>query len=141
MIIYLDNKEMLREDFQKLSVDGKWGYGIVGEELFKPFGKFREILQQISGFNCPSGFALISDNSIIENIYIGQREEAWIDLNINNYTKILIIDNYAGLEGGQWIWKGLTQANIERAFNMKFNNEIIEAIGGFPSTMKLYSPA
>jgi len=51
----------MREDFKELSVDDESGYGIVWGELFKPFGKFRKILHQISGFDFPSGSALISN--------------------------------------------------------------------------------
>jgi len=141
MIIYLDNKAMMSEDFQELSIgDNIDGFDIVWSELYKPFSKFTKILQEISGFSFPSGFALISNNSMIENMYIGQ-EEASIDLDTDNYKKVLIINNYAGREGGQWIWKGLTQANLERAFNIKFNKKTIEAIGGFPSTITLSSQA
>lgn len=133
MIIYINNEIL------KINSDEEYEY--IYFELFKPFAKFREILHNISGFKYPSGFSLISENSIMENIYIGQEEKFEIELNIDNYKRIFIIDNYGGPEGGQWSWKGLRQLDVEKAFNVKFDNKIIEKIGGFPSNLMLCNPA
>jgi hypothetical protein len=135
MIIYINGKKLKRESFIYNELIEIW------ITLYKPFERFREILQDITGFYYPSGFALISKKSIIENIYIAQEDERGIHFDTQNHNRFILINNYAGAEGGKWSWKGLTQSEVEKAFNIKFDNKIIEKLGGFPSNMMLFLPA
>jgi len=135
MIIHINDKELKRDNFTYDELEEIW------ITLYKPFERFKGILQNITGFQYPSGFALILKKSIIKNIYIGQEEESSIPLDTKNHNRFILINNYAGPEGGQWSWKGLTKSDIEQALNIRFDNKIIEKLGGFPSNMILYRPA
>jgi len=42
--------------------------------------------------------------------------------------RFIFVHNYGGPKGGQLSWKDLNQLDIERAFNIKFDNKILEKI-------------
>ncbi|KHD07614.1 hypothetical protein PN36_09025 [Candidatus Thiomargarita nelsonii] len=133
MFVYINNKRF--ENFQG-SKETIW------RTLNTPFNRFTEILSNINKFWYPSGIAFISNKQLIENIYLSQEEESSLyqfDEEKNN--RFLLLNNFAGPEGYMHSWKGLTQSDIENAFNIKFDNAILEKIGGFPSRLKLHAPA
>ena len=137
MIIRINERTVTSQDYESYEE-----FSMLIDTLFTPFKKFKKILHHISGFQFPSGVAFISEKQLIENIYIGQTEEASLHtFKEETSNRFLLHNNYAGPEGGIYSWKGLTQSDIENAFNIKFDNKIIQNIGGFPSNCTICFPA
>lgn len=141
MIAHIRNNIELSGDKLYLRVSGDTE--LLYRELYTPFERFKRILSDITGFDYPSGVAFISDIGLIENMYIAQYDEASLyDFDIDKHNRVIVVNNFAGPEGYMCHWKGLTQRDLESAFQCQFDNNVLSKfLEKFPNNLTLHAPA
>ena len=102
-----------------------------------PFIWLKEILVNMTGFSYPSGYAIISLNQTVNTIWAGDINEYPLYKEIKYIDRCIYIDNYEGPERAFYGWKNLSQFDIEKTFNVKFKEEALMELGGFPYNLKL----
>lgn len=87
----------------------------------------------MTGFNWPSGYAIIHPNHIIQKIWVGENNEYNLSQEIRSLSmeKIIYIDRYDGPDSGMRGWNNLIQKDIENIFNITFKDSDLEIFGGF----------
>ncbi len=114
-------------------------YNIAYQIFRQPFDWLKQILQNMTGFDWPSGYAIIHPNHIIKNIWVGEYNEydLFQERRSLSMEKIIYIDSYEGPVRGMRGWNNLTQKDIENTFNITFKDSDLEIFGGFPESLRL----
>lgn len=105
----------------------------------KPFSWLNDILQNMTGYSHPSGYALVSNNNIIKSIWVGSTNEYALGQKIEFISSCIYIDNYEGPERSIYGWKNLSQSKLEKTFGIQFDENKINELGGFPTNLLLSS--
>ena len=116
-------------------------YTVAHEIFAPPFNWLKEILQNMSGYTYPSGYAIIHSSHIIQQIWVGDRNEYPLckELRSLSHEKIIFIDSYNGPEGGNWGWRNLNKTDLEKTFSFIIKDDDLEKIDGFPNNLNLIS--
>jgi hypothetical protein len=114
-------------------------YELARKTFERPFDWLKGILKNMTGYDFPSGYALISRQNTIRNIWAGPVNEYPLALEVDFITSCIYIDNYEGPERAIYGWKNLNQYQVEKTFNIKFDENKINTLGGFPLNLSLSS--
>jgi len=93
----------------------------------------------MTGFDWPSGYAIIHPNHIIQKIWVGENNEYQLFQERRSLSteKIIYVDRCEGPVRGMRGWNNLTQKDIENTFNITFKDSDLEIFGGFPENLRL----
>ncbi len=120
-----------------IHIAGDCNQYIKAKEVFKePFDSLREVLIKMTRFEYPSGYAIIQ-NHIIQKIFAGDSNEYPLCNEISLIDNCIYIDNYNGPEAAIYGWKNLSRDSIEQVFNISFNEEKLQELGGFPNSLTI----
>jgi len=112
-------------------------YNLAVQTFGAPFQWLLEILNNMTGYSHPSGYAIIGSNHIVKKIWVGNTNEYALWKELQYINRCIYIDNFEGPERATYGWKGLSQKDIEETFGINFNNIKIASFGGFPSHLAL----
>ena len=121
-----------------IHIAGNYDQWLKANEVFKqPFDWLQGILKNMTGFSYPSGYAIISRNNIVKNIWVGDTNEFALYNELRQIDSCIYIDNYEGPERAIRGWKNLSRTNIEETFNIRFSDKHLAELGGFPSNLTI----
>lgn len=109
-------------------------------QIFRqPFDWLEQMLQNMTGFTYPSGYAVIHPNHIIKNIWVGEYNEynLFQERRALSMEKAIYVDRFEGPIGGMRGWNNVTQQDMEVTFNIAFKDSDLEIFGGFPDNLQL----
>ena len=114
-------------------------YEVACQIFRQPFDWLEQILQHMTGFDWPSGYAIIHPNHIIQKIWVGENNEYQLFQERRSLSteKIIYVDRCEGPVRGMRGWNNLTQKDIENTFNITFKDSDLEIFGGFPENLRL----
>ena len=116
---------------------------VIANQLYgQPFTWLLSILQSMTGYRYPSGYALLNPKTkTITSIWAGPTEEyPLLRMNscIEDMDCCIYIDNFDGPERACKGWAGIpSKHTLESTFKIVFEEEKLEYFGGFPNELSL----
>ncbi len=120
----------------QMACDGeKWRKA--NEVFKKPFAWLWEVLVNMTGFDHPSGYAIIGPNHIVKSVWAGDTNEYPLGREVEGRESCIYIDNYEGPERSIHGWNSLSREDVEETFQCRFGEDDLAELGGFPNNLTI----